>query len=189
MADINDTADTIAPAAESPAGKRKKHMIIYRGADAGELGSDQMPFVGVDDGVMAGFAKLGAAGAADAMGAITSVLFCEPEAAELSLCHAWFKSDYVLPRHSHSADCIYYVLSGEVAMGTQTLRKGDGIFIPANDAYTLKAGPQGAEVLEFRNATHFDIHFKGNDEAHWDRMAKVQVDKKDVWPEEVKPSS
>jgi len=185
MADINEALDV----PERASVKSKKQMRVFRGAEAGELGHDQMPFVGVDEGVMAGFAKLGAAGAMEAMGAITSCLFREPGAAGLSLCHAWFKSDYILPRHSHSADCVYYILGGEVTMGTQILRKGDGIFIPAHDGYTLKAGPQGAEILEFRNATEFDIHFKGNDEAHWDRMTEVQLAKKDVWPSETPPSA
>ncbi len=35
-----------------------------------------------------------------------------------SLVHSWFGPGFKLPRHSHSADCLYYVVSGEITMGT-----------------------------------------------------------------------
>jgi quercetin dioxygenase-like cupin family protein len=167
----------------------RKRMTVFRAADATELGKDEMPFVGVDDSVMAGFAKLGAAtGGASGGGEETRVLF-RNEATGMSLAYAWFKSGYILPRHSHSADCVYYVIAGSLKMGTQTLSKGDGVFIPKDDGYTFEAGKDGVEILEFRNSTQFNIWFKGNDDAHWDRIANSYRDNIPHWREEtVKPS-
>ena len=42
-------------------------------------------------------------------------------------------------------------------MGSQVLDAGDGFYIPGDHAYGYRAGPEGAEVLEFRHATSFDI--------------------------------
>lgn len=166
----------------------RKRMEVFRGAEATDLDQDAMPYEGVDDDVMAGFAKIAATGVDAMMGAMTEVLFREPAETGLSLCRAWFKSGYILPRHSHNADCIYYILGGELSMGSATLRKGDGVFIPADHGYTLQAGPQGVEILEFRNATKFHILFKGNDKAHWDRIAATYQEKAEVWTTEKPPS-
>ena len=182
------TTESVEPV-EAPKGTRQR-MQIFRGADAPELGKDAMPFVGVDAGVMAGFAKLAAAqgGEERVAGEDVRVLFSMPGGG-MSLCYSWFKSGYVLPRHSHNADCIYYILGGALRAGTQILRKGDGIFIPADFGYTFEALEDGVEFLECRNATAFNIHFKGNDEAHWDKMAASYRDNKDRWKEEtVKPT-
>jgi mannose-6-phosphate isomerase-like protein (cupin superfamily) len=62
----------------------------------------------------------------------------------------WAKPNYPLPRHSHDSDCMYYVVSGSLIMGDQTLRAGDGFFVPADALYVYSAGPDGAEVLETR---------------------------------------
>ena len=71
----------------------------------------------------------------------------------MSLVHAWFGPGYRLPRHTHSADCLYYVISGSAVLGNHTLRAGDGFFVPANAPYQYDAGPEGVEVLEIRGAT------------------------------------
>jgi hypothetical protein len=178
-----------SPVQDAATGASRKQMTLFSRAGAPELSHDIMPYEGVDDGVIAGFMKIAAAGGAEVMGAVTGLLFREPGATGLSLCHAWFKSDYIVPRHSHNADCIYYILDGEVIMGTRTLRKGEGVFVPADFGYTLQAGPRGAEVLEFRNATEFHIHFKNNDGAYWDKIAAVQQEKAAVWPSEMPPSA
>jgi mannose-6-phosphate isomerase-like protein (cupin superfamily) len=74
-----------------------------------------------------------------------------------SLVHVWFKPNFHLPRHSHDADCLYYVLSGQVIMGSQEIGAGEGFYVPAGQSYGYRAGPGGVEVLEFRHATSFDI--------------------------------
>jgi quercetin dioxygenase-like cupin family protein len=68
-----------------------------------------------------------------------------------SLLTFWAKPGFPLPRHSHSVDCLYYVLSGSVLMGSQMLRTGDGFFVPAHAPYQYSAGADGAEVLEIRH--------------------------------------
>jgi quercetin dioxygenase-like cupin family protein len=74
-----------------------------------------------------------------------------------SLVRARFAPGFKLPRHSHSADCLYYVVAGEARMGTRVLQPGDGFFIRADAPYTYTAGPEGVEVLEFRASTGFDM--------------------------------
>jgi len=166
----------------------RKRMTVFRAADEGNALIDHMPLEGIDEGVLAAFAKIAAAGVDINQGTVTKCLFQEPVSG-LSLCYGWFKSNYLLPRHSHNADCVYYVLRGELQAGATSLRAGDGIFVPADDAYAFQAGPEGAEFLEFRNATQFHFLFKGNDEAHWDRIKDVHVSQQHVWPDEKPPTA
>lgn len=106
----------------------------------------------------------------------------------LSLVYAWFKSFYPLPPHSHDADCMYYVVSGELTMGTQTLRAGDGLYVPANMFYSFTAGPEGVEVLEFRAADAFDTVVRSGTEAAWERAASVVRERLPLWQSEQAPS-
>src|SRR3546814_13639172 len=107
--------------------------------------SDLMPVLGIDAGVLAGLQVLNAANPTDDPnhGAKTVVLFKEPGERGMSLTYVWFKSDYLLPRHSHDTDCLYYVMAGELLIGKQVLRKGDGMFIPAGAGYAYQAGAKG----------------------------------------------
>jgi len=166
-----------------------KRMRIFRASEATDI-QDHMPVVGVDDHVQTGLRLLAEATGSYPVesGTKAVVLFCEPGDHGISLVYLWFKSGYVLPRHSHDVDCLYYVLGGELQMGTQTVRKGDGVFIPANAAYTYEAGPNGVEVLEFRNATRFQFRFQGNDDAHWKRIADVLKASCAKWEHEPPPS-
>lgn len=166
----------------------RKKMQVFRFKDSVHLDQETMPFEGVDESVMAGFGKIASIGLERGVSEKTLVLFKEPGESGMSLVYAWFKSGFVLPRHSHNADCLYYVIAGSLTMGTQTLRKGDGVFIPADHGYTYEVGPEGVEVLEFRNANKFNILFKGNDEAHWDRMTEATRNGADKWRGEPAPS-
>jgi quercetin dioxygenase-like cupin family protein len=167
----------------------RKRMKIFRASEGTDI-QDHMPILGVDDNVQAGLRKVAEAAGAYPVtaGTKTVVLFCEPGDQGLSLAYAWFKSGYILPRHSHNADCLYYVLGGELQLGTQTLGRGDGIFIPADAAYTYEAGPRGVELLEFRNATRFHFLFQGNDDAHWNRIANVLKENCSKWEHEPPPT-
>jgi quercetin dioxygenase-like cupin family protein len=164
-------------------------MRIFRASEATSI-QDHMPVVGVDDGVQSGLRLLAEATGNYPVesGTRAVVLFCESGEQGMSLSYVWFKSGYVLPRHSHDADCLYYVMGGELHLGTQILRKGDGFFIPANAGYTYEAGPGGVEVLEFRNATRFHFKFQGNDDAHWNRIASVLKANCPKWESEPPPS-
>ncbi len=107
----------------------------------------------------------------------------------MSLLHVWFKSGYVLPFHSHSTDCLYYVMGGELRMGSHVLRKGDGMFVPADHGYGYEAGPEGVELLEFRNATHFNLFFRGNTPQRWEQIGDVYREREAIWREETVPPS
>lgn len=175
MADADQVQDKLA-----------SRLVIFRN-DGEDLDHDTMPYEGVDDSVLKGFELTGAAGIGD--GQVVRCLFREPQPDGLSLCHAWFKSGFMLPRHSHSADCIYYVLAGAIQMGGAVLGKGDGLFVPADHGYTFQAGPDGAEILEFRNATRFNIVFKGNTPAFWQKIADAAEAARGNWPNETVPPS
>ena len=166
-----------------------KRMAIFRARDAQRIDHEVMPFEGVDESVMAGFASLMATGSNPNDDAIATLLYREPGPQGLSLSYAWFKSGYVLPKHSHNADCLYYVLAGSLTMGSATLSKGDGVFIPAEQGYTYVVGPEGVEVLEFRNATEFHIRFKDNEPAHWAKMAQAMSSNAATWAHEPPPSA
>lgn len=68
-----------------------------------------------------------------------------------------FAPGYLLPRHSHSCDCLYYIVEGGIVMGQRELGPGDGFFLPADQPYAYHAGPKGVKLLEFRKSTDFDM--------------------------------
>lgn len=169
--------------------KKPRRIEVFRADEAKPLTDEHMPMLGIDDSVLAGFGKMMEAGAENAGGEVVQCLFEEPGENGLSLCYAWFKSGYLLPRHSHNADCVYYVIAGELKLGKQVLRKGDGFFVPNGAPYSYEAGPEGVEILEFRNATRFHFLFGNNDETHWQRMADSVKDNSANWAEETVPPS
>jgi quercetin dioxygenase-like cupin family protein len=167
----------------------RRRMIVFRASDAGEVSHDMMPREGIDDSVLAGFALLAQAGVTEGLGEQTRLLFKEPGDDGMSLVYAWFKSGYVLPFHTHDTDCLYYVIAGELHMGANILRKGDGMFIPRNYGYGYEAGPEGVEVLEFRNASRFNLAFRANDASRWERIADSFRTRGEIWAEETVPPS
>jgi mannose-6-phosphate isomerase-like protein (cupin superfamily) len=114
-------------------------------------------------------------------GSSPTVLFREDARDGLSLVRARFGSDYPLPRHSHSSDCLYYIVSGQLLMGKRVLEAGTGFFVPAGRPYRFVAGPDGAEVLEFRHATSFDMVMRGEDLATWEQRVAVAEAHADGW--------
>ena len=84
-----------------------------------------------------------------------------------------FPPGAMLPRHSHSADCLYYIISGGIVMGKRELGPGDGFFVPAEQPYGYGAGSQGVKLLEFRHSSAFDTKFHEKDPAHF--RAKVEA--------------
>jgi quercetin dioxygenase-like cupin family protein len=114
-------------------------------------------------------------------GSRVTVLFKGEGADGFSLVHAWFGPGYRLPRHSHSADCLYYVVKGELRMGTRVLRAGDGFFVAAEAPYTYTAGPDGVEVLEFRAATTFDIKVRDQTIEAWRPIMAAAAANHEKW--------
>jgi hypothetical protein len=82
--------------------------------------------------------------------------FDAPAGAPCSLTVVEFGPGYLLPLHSHGVDCLYYVERGSLRMGNETLGPGDGFFVPKDQPYAYRAGPEGVKVLEFRVGGRFD---------------------------------
>jgi quercetin dioxygenase-like cupin family protein len=105
-----------------------------------------------------------------------------PEEGGFSILHVWFKADYPVPRHTHDADCLYYIVSGSAILGSQTLRPGDGFFIPAGAPYSYDAGPEGVELLEIRHAVwQFDIQILESNAGKWAAMADTIDSHREAW--------
>lgn len=107
----------------------------------------------------------------------------------MSLTHVWFKSGFPLPRHSHDADCLYYIIAGSLRIGTEELGPGDGFFVGADVPYTYTPGEEGVELLEFRTSNAFDIKLLANNPDWWARAVKRITEKRGDWAEETKPTA
>jgi len=85
-------------------------------------------------------------------GTSTTTLFAQKRRGGMSLMHSWFGPNFPLFRHSHPrlGDCLYFVLAGEILLGSRRLGAGSRFFVPNGQPYKYIAGPEGAEVLEFR---------------------------------------
>lgn len=113
-----------------------------------------------------------------------TVPFCQQGEGAMSLLVGDFAPGFTVWRHSHSLDCLYFVLSGEANLGSQKLGAGDGFFVPANHPYSYTAGAEGVRVLEIRNGTRFDMQVLESDmkryvekaEALLDARGRVEVD-------------
>jgi hypothetical protein len=167
----------------------RKRLSIFRAADAVPLPAAMMTREVADDATRAALGRLAAANVTPGIGEQNRVLFAEAGETGMSLLHIWFKSGYVLPPHSHDCDCLYYVIGGELRIGTNVLRRGDGFFVPADSGYSYEAGPQGVEVLEFRNATRFNILLRGGEAGVWERIATVFGERAPTWSAETVPPS
>jgi hypothetical protein len=163
--------------------KPVSRFAIYRGADAAEFSEiDIMDYEGVTPELESRFAELGEAGVDE--GQSVKLLFSAPG---FSLTYAWFKSGFPLPRHSHNADCLYYIVAGSLTIGTETLGAGDGFFVPRDAAYTYVPGPDGVEVLEFRHEEHFNIKFLAGSGAFWAKALETVRAERPRWATQIRP--
>lgn len=113
----------------------------------------------------------------------TRLLFGTPEEADgggLSLVWASAGANYPLPRHSHDADCLYYIVRGEVRLGSRTVAAGDGFFVPAEAPYGYTAGPEGVELLEFRSVSRFASQGRETP-AGWERILQGVRASRHLW--------
>jgi quercetin dioxygenase-like cupin family protein len=117
------------------------------------------------------------------LGGHDAVLFRGEGDDGFSLVKAWFAPHYVLPRHSHDGDCMYYVVEGSLVMGSQVIEAGDGFFVPSDAPYAYEAGPEGVVVLEFRTRTSFGMQIPGGQLERWRRMAVVADEHAEQWAE------
>ncbi len=107
--------------------------------------------------------------------ASTSVPFRQAGDSGMSLVHIWFPPGFLLPRHSHSADCLYYIIDGSLVMGTRELGPGDGFFVAADQPYAYLAGAAGVKLLEFRHSTAFDTKFFEKDTRRFAEKAAASL--------------
>jgi quercetin dioxygenase-like cupin family protein len=150
-------------------------MTFYRAADAELLGDDTMSPPTIDPSV---FEELDLSPIGG--GSVVDVLF---KGDGFTLIRGRFKPGYRLPRHSHSADCLYYVVSGQAIMGSRVIKAGDGFFVKADAPYAYQAGPDGAEVLEFRAATSFDMRIFDQTADAWRPVVAAAVANQARWAE------
>ena len=150
-------------------------MTFYSAHDAELLGDDTMSPARIDPSV---FAELDLSPIAS--GSVVDILF---KGEGFSLIRGRFKPGYRLPRHSHSADCLYYVVSGQAIMGKRVIEAGSGFFVKAHAPYAYQAGPAGVEVLEFRAATSFDMRIFDQTPAAWRPIVAAAVENQERWSE------
>ena len=168
-------------AADRPA---RRGIKLFRGHDAvpmAESGAMSAPQFDADD--MKALAADGPRPKTVAMGIEDKLVFQGEGPEGSSLVRAWLGPHYVLPRHSHSGDCLYYIVEGSITMGAQVLRAGDGFFVPSDAPYAYEAGADGAVVLEFRTQTSFDMQIPGGQLERWRKMATVAEEHGEHWVE------
>jgi quercetin dioxygenase-like cupin family protein len=155
-----------------------KGITFYRAADAPSLD---------DDGIMTPPELDESVRTLDltplAAGSKVTVLFKGDGPDGMSLVHAWFGPGYRLPRHTHSADCLYFVVAGEAVMGNKVVKAGDGFFVKADKPYAYSAGPEGIQILEFRAKTAFDMKVLDQTVARWKPIVDIARANHDRWLE------
>lgn len=185
MTTSHDAGNGITTPVPIPGRRPPRGISLFRGGEAQELfANGAMSFPVFDDGDMAAVAEEGLDISSAGIGNVSEVLFRGAEDDGFSLVRAWFAPHYVLPRHTHNADCLYYIVEGSVVMGSQHLHAGDGFFIPESAPYAYEAGPDGAVVLEFRQKTSFDMQVPGGQIARFRKMADVGAAHASEWSRE-----
>jgi mannose-6-phosphate isomerase-like protein (cupin superfamily) len=105
-----------------------------------------------------------------------------------SLTHAWLKKDYPLILHSHDTDCLYFIVSGSLRLGTMDLGPRDCFFVPANTPYTYRPGsPNGVEVLEFRHEGQFNFVNLAKSAAYWAKATETVAANVEDWKVSERP--
>jgi len=160
----------------------RRGIELFRGKDAPNLfESGTMSVPERDDAEWAALAEDGPRSPNLLHGNHDAVVFRGEGDDGFSLVRAWFAPHYVLPRHTHDGDCLYYVAEGSLKMGSQVLEAGDGFFVPSDAPYAYEAGPEGVVVLEFRMATSFGMKIPGGQLERLRKMGAVADEHGDDW--------
>ena len=163
--------------------EERPRFEIFRGRDAPTLDEcGCMTLVGDAPNMIAALPLFAAAG--PETGERVDVPYRRPE---MSLARLLLKSGYALPLHSHDCDCLYYIVAGSVELGRETLTAGDGFFVGSAVPYAYVAGPEGAEVLEFRSTDSFDIRVRDKSPEGWEKAAQRVREAQDRWANERLP--
>lgn len=113
-------------------------------------------------------------------GSLLTLLFAQSGPSPFSLIHVWFKPNYLLARHWHDVDCLYYVIAGSLRMGARELRAGDGFYVPADTRYGYQAGADGVELLEIRTASSFGMQMDAS-EKRWSEVLDNVAENHAAW--------
>ena len=151
-------------------------MRIFRAHETGPMPGEESSFDPAPAATTEGLTRMFEAGMES--GAVVKRLFDAPG---FSLLYAWFKPGFPLPRHSHDKDCLYYIVSGSLRLGTETLGAGDGFFLTADTPYTYTIGAEGLEILEFRQEGDFNSRAMGGTKAYWDKAVSSILANRDAW--------
>lgn len=166
-------------------GKGSSSFAIFKAREATDYKEDGLMYAGPSTPVeQEGMAALTEAGLLD--GSHLKLLFSRPG---MSLTYVWFKSGYALPLHSHSADCLYFIVGGSLTVGNEALGPGDGFFLGADVPYAYVPGEQGVEVLEFRASDHFDFKTHAKSKAYWQTAVAKMAAARVGWLDETRPPS
>jgi len=88
-----------------------------------------------------------------------------------------FEPNIVLPLHSHSVDCLYYVERGSALMGNRVIGAGEGFLTRAHQPYSFRIGPEGLRLIEFTLGPKPEIAFhEPNADAWLDRLQRALVE-------------
>jgi hypothetical protein len=162
----------------------KHGFQIFRAKDAPSLAeTNYQSMASLTPVEIARFAELAKAGAA--AGTDVRVLVNIPG---FSLVYLWFKKYLPLPLHSHNVDCTYFVIAGSLKLGKETLGPRDSFFVPALAPYTYQAGPAGVEVLEIRQADHWDFRNHAKSQAFFDRAIDTIKANREDWQQAKRPA-
>jgi hypothetical protein len=160
----------------------KPKMAVFRARTARQMTGEDGHFEAPPAGSFDGWTKLFEAGLAD--GTVAKMLMDLPG---FSLVYNWFKPHFPLPRHSHSEDCLYYIISGSAQLGTEELGIGDGFFIAADTPYYYTIGAEGLEVLEFRHKGFFTTKGSAATQRYWDSALASIAKNRDTWRAMIPP--
>ena len=164
-----------APSATSASPSSGRRGIAFFGPPAEAPGlqdTDMMSMPELDPPALDQFMELVRGG-----GNAVKVLYRD---GDMSLVWSCFAPNYTLPRHSHSADCLYCLVFGEIHLGNKTITAGAGFFVPAGAPYAYAAGPEGAQVLEFRGAGSFNMKITESLD-RWDQILDTVRTNRDAW--------
>ncbi|MEO6717777.1 MAG: cupin domain-containing protein [Novosphingobium sp.] len=170
--------------AEADARKFASPFAIFRANKATDYAADGPMYVDqTGPGNLEVSGELHEAGFSE--GSQVKLLYSRPG---MSLTYAWFKSGFPLPRHSHNADCLYFIVAGSLKIGVEELGPGDGFFLGVNVPYTYVPGEQGVEVLEFRSSDKFDFKDLGMTAAWMGKALETLAERRGKWADEGPPS-
>jgi hypothetical protein len=88
-----------------------------------------------------------------------------------------FEAGLVLPLHSHSDNCVYYVERGSLQMGNRKVGPGEGFLIRNNQPYGFVVGPEGLRLIEFTSGPRETITFHDRHPHIWKKRLEKAVEK------------